>query len=172
MGQEPRPVSVGPWKLGSRARPLFEGDRKSQLLSEALTALPRGSLPGQFLFTMLQGLLLSGSGNERCPLNRCQAPRPTQEQSVSFLPPLLSPSLAPLDPHPEARAIRNHCWSPRTGCSEHIAEYLLEKNDLEAGCGSAPCGGSTRIALPQRRLAALGQAGRTQPAARCPACPD
>lgn len=165
-------MSVGPWKLGSRARPLYEGDRRRQLLSEALTALPRGSLLGQFLFPMLQGLLFSGSGNERCPLNRCQAPRPTQEQYVSFLPPLLSPSLAPLNPHPEARAIRNHCWSPRTGCSEHIAEYLLEKNDLEAGCGSAPCGGSTRIALPQRRLAALGQAGRTQPAARCPACPD
>lgn len=120
--------------LGSqtRARPWFEGGRRSQLLREALTALPMGSLPGLFLFPVLQGLLFSGSGNERCPLNRCQAPRPTQEHLFLFSLPCSRP-LAPLNPHPEARAIRNHCWSPRTGCPKHIAEYLQEKNDLEAG---------------------------------------
>lgn len=57
---------------------------------------------------------------------------------------LYSPSLAlslscSLNPHPGSRAIRNHCWGPRTGCPEHSAECSMGR-DLEASCDSAPCG--------------------------------
>lgn len=90
---------------GSRAGPSPEGDG-SRCSGKPSLPCPRAS-PLAAPASHAAGSCVFRPGGWRCPLTRCQAPRPTQDKFASSFPPLLSPSLAPLAPCPGARAIRD-----------------------------------------------------------------